>query len=367
MRVLHLIETLGRGGAERLLVTMLPALDKQGVEPLVGVLKGPLDLKPELETKGIRVIQLPPAHKWNLAANVSALRKLCRDEQVELVHAHLYFPGIYAALLAARGGPSMVETFHNQAYAGANKSGLKLTAHRLVRSALLKSGGARFFGVSRAVADHYAQALGLGKVGVLPNAIDMDAIAAASSSARGDAINRLRIVLPGRLVHEKGHGDLLAALRDADLPPYRLVFLGGGPLERDLHAAAMASGIDCTIESGLGHAEFLQELAQADIVVAPSRFEGFGIAAAEAMALGKPVVASDAGGLPGVIGDAGVLFPTGDVAALRRALEALARDSSRQEELGRLGAARAASEFSADTIAARLACEYRDIVATSRK
>ena len=363
MRVLHLIETLGRGGAERLLVTLLPALAKQGVEPVVGVLKPPLDLAPELEARGIRVVTLPQAHKWNLPSKVGALRELCRTEGIELIHAHLYFPGIYAALLASRGGPPMVETFHNQAYAGANRAGLKLELHRLVRSALLRRGGSRFYGVSKAVADHYREALSLAQVAVMPNAIDMDAIETARATSPAHEDNRLHIVLPGRLVHEKGHADLIAALEGANLPPHRVSFLGGGPLEGRLHELGKDAGLDLDIVTGLDHPEFLSKLGTADIVVAPSRFEGFGIAAAEAMALGKPVIASDAGGLPEVIDDAGEMFPAGDTDALRSALEELAGDSGRQAELGRLGANRAASEFSSDAIAARLASEYKEVIA----
>ena len=365
MRVLHLIETLGRGGAERLLVTMLPALARHGVEPIVGVLRPPHDLRPELEALGIKVCDIPPAHKWNLPAKVGALSALCASERIDIVHAHLYFPGIYAALLAARGGPPMVETFHNEAYAGANRGGWKLEAHRIIRGIVLRRGGTRFYGVSGAVAEHYRTALGLAAVSVLPNAIDFGAVTKASGESTTSAQDkRLHIVLPGRLVHEKGHADLLEALAGSDLPPYRLTFLGGGPLESQLRALASAADIDLLIAPDLSHGEFLSQLATADIVVAPSRYEGFGIAAAEAMALGRPVIASDAGGLPEVIGNAGVFVPRANPSELRRQLETLAGDSGRQRELGKLGAARAASEFSADAVARRLARDYEEMIAT---
>lgn len=364
MRVLHLIDTLGRGGAENLLVTLLPALAPEGIETVVGVLRPPYDLQPALEERGIRVVRLPRFHRWNLPRATRALRKVCREEQIELVHAHLYFPGLYAASLSLRGGPPMIETFHNLAYAGANAGNWKLGLRRLVRAHLLGRAGTRFFGVSQAVAAHYSKALRLPDVGVLCNVIDLAAIDATPVAGR--STDTLQIVVPGRLVPEKGHADLLAALQGAQMPPYSLRFVGGGPLHARLEEEAARAGIAVKILGNTSHAAFLAEVAAADIVVTPSRHEGFGIAAAEAMALGKPLIASRAGGLPEVAGDAGLLFDAGDIAALRTALQHLAEDSDLRRQLGEKGARRARRLFDPKHAAEQLAAAYRATVPGDR-
>ncbi len=361
IRVLHVIETLGRGGAEQLLATSLPALKPHGIEPVVAVIREPLDLQPALEEGGVKTVELAGFNKWNLPAALGALRKLCREERIDIVHAHLYFPGLYAGLLGALGDTPVFETFHNLAYAGANRGGAKLKFRRKLRELVARKSGTRFFGVSQAVADHYATALSLPNVEVLHNAIDLAAIdeAAAGGAKRAGT---LHLVVPGRLVAEKGHADLLDALADADMPEYGLHFLGGGPLRSELEAHGKRVGVPLRVSGSLVHHQFLQQVAAADICLVPSRYEGFGITAAEAMALGIAVIASDAGGLPEVVGDAGIVVPAGDVAAIREAVAGLARNEERRRALGAAGSHRARTMFGSNRIAQKLASAYKSAI-----
>jgi glycosyltransferase involved in cell wall biosynthesis len=90
---------------------------------------------------------------------------------------------------------------------------------------------------------------------------------------------------------------------------------------------------------------------RATICVTPSLYEGFGLPAAEAMACGAPVVVTDGGALPEVVGDAGVVVPAGDAAALEAALAALLDDPGRRRALGEAAAARARAHFNWDHVA----------------
>jgi glycosyltransferase involved in cell wall biosynthesis len=138
-------------------------------------------------------------------------------------------------------------------------------------------------------------------------------------------------VAVGRLVPEKGFDVLLEAIRLAPLP---LTLVGTGPLEPALRA--QADGLDVRFAGHVGRTELHALLGAAEAVVVPSRREGLGLVAVEAVLLGTPVIASHTGGLPEALGafgstppaygevlDApgGLLVPPGHVGALAAALE----------------------------------------------
>jgi glycosyltransferase involved in cell wall biosynthesis len=104
---------------------------------------------------------------------------------------------------------------------------------------------------------------------------------------------------------------------------------------------------------------------RASVVAAPSRREGYGVAAREAMAWGRPVVAAAVGGLLDAVEDGatGLLVPPRDVAALRAALERLLGDAELRKRLGAAARAKAEREFSLDAAADALVALYREVVA----
>ncbi|MBR7620128.1 glycosyltransferase family 4 protein [Phenylobacterium sp. 20VBR1] len=101
----------------------------------------------------------------------------------------------------------------------------------------------------------------------------------------------------------------------------------------------------------LSNDEMAEQYARATICVTPSLYEGFGLPAAEAMSCGAPVVVTDGGSLPEVVGDAGVVVPKGDSAALARAIGALLDDPARRADLGAAARQRARKAFSWDRAA----------------
>jgi glycosyltransferase involved in cell wall biosynthesis len=145
------------------------------------------------------------------------------------------------------------------------------------------------------------------------------------------------------LEEHKGIGVLLDAI--ASESSWTVQIVGDGPLAGVLRARAGALG-DQVSFVGFVSGEQLEELYQTfDVVIVPSLStpgwtEQFCRVAVEAMASGVPVIASDCGALPEVVGDAGILVPPGDPAALRRALNVLASDPDRRIELGCRGRAR---------------------------
>lgn len=352
MKVLHVIETLGRGGAEQVLLTLLPELARQGCQAEVAVCRPPYDLQAVLEQRGIPVHRLPFRKKWNLLGQARAVAHLAGGMGADVVHAHLYFPAVTTALMRVLRlcRARTCVTFHNLAYAGANKAGPGLLVKKRLAALLYPRGFDRMFAVSLAVAQHYESALGMVGVKVCHNPIDVPAV---PTMLRSRSIPR--VVVPGRLVPEKGHQSLIAALFLLKTP-VNVTFAGGGPLAQELANAAP----DVRITGPLPHDEMLTEIAQADLVVIPSIHEGFGLTALEAMALGRPVIATRAGGLPEVLGDTGLLVPVGDSAALAQAIQGLLDDPERCISMGRAGRERAQGQFSPPAIAAQLLARYHD-------
>jgi glycosyltransferase involved in cell wall biosynthesis len=164
--------------------------------------------------------------------------------------------------------------------------------------------------------------------------------------APGDPRDPPEVLFVGRLSEEKGSAELAEAT--SGIP--RTV-VGDGPLR---HLVPDAVGF-------VPHAELGQYYERAAVVVCPSRREGYGVAAREAMAYGRPVVASAVGGLLDAVEDGvtGLLVPPGDAPALRSALERLLGDPVLRARLGEAGRRRAGELFSHESATRGTLAAYR--------
>jgi glycosyltransferase involved in cell wall biosynthesis len=259
-----------------------------------------------------------------------ALRRAARGADV--VHAHW----LLTAAAARFGGRPFVVTLHGSGSAG-RFSDVELARRRpgLVR-ALLRPAAAVIC-VSETVAAA-VRAAGV-EVIVIPNGVRVP-------EEVGSPAEPPEVLYVGRLAPEKNVDTLVEALGDLNL-----VVAGDGPL-RDLVPNALGA---------VPHAEVDRLLERASVVVAPSEREGFGLAAAEAMAFGRPVVAAAGGGLLELVsdGETGLLVPPRDAAALRAAVERLLADPELRERLGSAARARARDRFGWDAVIERTLDIYR--------
>lgn len=367
MKTLHVIESLGRGGAEQALVNLLPALRDQGVESEVLALKGPLDLRSDLESAGIRVHSLDRFPKWRLKEGARAVQDAAEESGATLVHAHLYFAGLYSGIARTRnGGLPTAVTFHNFAYApGCNHSRTKTALRKRINRHVLRRGVDRAIAVSDGVARHYEEHLGLRGITTIPNAVGP---AWLRRPARGRSHGAPTFVCVGRLVHEKGLFDLVEAF--AALPPTSaaplLQVIGDGPqraaLEERVRALSLGERVELT--GRLSNGEVMARLERANAAVFPSHYEGFGIAAAEAMALGLPVVVTAVGGLLEVVqaDETAIVVPTRDPGALADAMARLANDPTLRQRLGEAARADVLRRFVPATVARDQARLYASLV-----
>jgi glycosyltransferase involved in cell wall biosynthesis len=292
-----------------------------------------------------------------------ALRRLIRERGIELVHAHWILPnGFVAARAAGAAGIPYAVTLHGSDVFMAERAA-PLAA--MARRAL--AGAAHVTSCSADLRDRLlalAGGAGADRVLLVPNGTDLgappDAAAAAAVEARlgpAAAGGGPLVVAVGRLVDKKGFGILLEAAPAilAGRPDARLAIGGGGDLETPLRRRAAELGIADRVAfpGPLSHPEALALIARAEVFVMPSlrdergNVDGLPIVVLEAMAAGRPVVASDVAGLPLAVsdGETGLLVPERDPAALATAVGSLLADPGRARRLGEAGRSRIEREL----------------------
>lgn len=178
---------------------------------------------------------------------------------------------------------------------------------------------------------------------VVPNGVDLNLFhpAAAPRSEAGP----LRCLAVARLIERKGLGDLIRAFALLERGRFRLEIVGGGPDEQVLRDLAEQHGVAREIRflGSLDREEVAQRYREADLFTLPSTAEAFGNVFAEALASGLPIVGSQVGGIPELVepGSNGLLVPSGDPAALARAIRLLADDPQLRREMSQRNRAKA--------------------------
>jgi glycosyltransferase involved in cell wall biosynthesis len=335
--VLYVIWSLQTGGAERVVADLARKLDRRLFRPLVCCLNFKGRLAEELEREGIPVFALDKRPRADFGA-LLRLARLMRREGILVAHTHLWTSSLWgrlAALLAAV--PARVVTEHNiDTWRG---------RPHLLADRVLARFTHQFIFVSQEVASFYRPRLPLtdDRCRVVHNGIDRapfeQAIDAGSVRERmGIPKGAVVAGVVGRLDERKGHRYFLEALHRlrAAEPGLHGVIVGEGREKDAILTQRKALGLEDRVHV-LGYWASLPEaLAAIDVFVLPSLMEGHPLAILEAMAAGKPVVATRVGGNHEAVDDGrtGLLVPPRDAQALEHAITALARDGQTRTRMG---------------------------------
>jgi glycosyltransferase involved in cell wall biosynthesis len=360
------VDSLRRGGAERLIVTTHAFLDRTRFELAVAALFPPYDLAGELRGLGVKVWPLDTRGTRDLARAVLRTRQAVRAFRPDIVHTHLFAANI-AGRLAAAGRP-VITTLHNPDYGAEDNGSLRFRVRKLLDSRTGHRYNRAFVAVSDAVREDYVEQTGFAPIHVVPNYVDVGEITrrVAAVDRRhervmlGIAPDEVVVLHVGRFHRQKAQDVLLHAFDEArrEEPRLRLVLAGeGGEMSRMRVLAEDLDLEDRVLFMG-DVADPLRLYAAADVFAFPSRWEAFGLAMLEAMAAGLPVVATRTGGIPDVLGTEWPdLVEPGDVTRLAVCLVRLARDGELRRDRGAAARVRA-GDFDARPGVQRLTAVY---------
>jgi glycosyltransferase involved in cell wall biosynthesis len=367
VRVLWLIKGLGPGGAEQLLVNHAAVRDRERFDIEAAYLvPWKNHLVPRLEEAGVPVVCLDGAREWDPRWAIRLRRNLV-TRPVDVVHVHSpYVAGITRLLvrsLPRSARPALVYTEHNRwprhsrPTRAMNRLTLPLDDHDLAVSADV-----------RATMRSSSQS----RVEVLEHGVEVDDVHAMLRH-RDDVRSELGLhadeVVFGTVANfrrEKAYEVMLEAARLAlrsDLP-LRFVAVGQGPLEDEMRALHARLGLGDRFEL-LGYRDDAVRVMTAfDVFTLSSRHEGLPVSLMDALALGLPVVATRAGGLPDAVTDGveAVLVPIDDPVALADAFVAIAGDPGRRAAMSEAASVRACA-FDISTAATRLEQIYAEVAA----
>jgi glycosyltransferase involved in cell wall biosynthesis len=293
-----------------------------------------------------RVTTLRARSLWHYPWAVVRLAARLRRRRAGLVHAHFFYPTVVAVTACRLAGVPVVYTRHHSDH------NIRLNKRWHVKiDGWCGRLATRVIAVSAATKRLMVDVEGVpeSRISVVLNGMDPPPLPTP------DEIERVRAelvpegtracLMVARLHEEKGHRVLFEAIPHVveRIGPVVFLLAGEGPHRRMLEAQARAQRVADRVRFIGQRRDVPALITVADAVVLPSLAESFGYALVEAMSLGRPVVASDSGGIPEVVadGETGLLVPTGDAAGLGRALVRVLADRDLADRLGRNGPRRA--------------------------
>ena len=382
VRVLHVVNGLGTGGAERSLAELLPGFARAGVESRVACLSRKHEgVHARVEERGVPVTVVGPGR----ARSLVGLRRLIRDWHPDIVHTSIFDADVLGRA-AAVGTPARVLTsLVNTTYDGAAEADPSISARRLAAVRAVDRFTARhltdhFHAISPAVRDSATAHLGIpaDRVTVVPRGRDLGRLGAPSAARRRDVRDRLgldsgaEVVLNvGRQEPQKGQDVLFRAVaRLVEAHPDLVLVQAGraGKSTAGLRTLVEELGLGERVRL-LGHRDDVGDLlAAADVFAFPSVYEGLGGSVLEAMAMRVPVVVSDAPALVDVVagGRAGVVVPVGDVEALAEALDRVLRTRALAGELADRALEEFTGRFTLERSVADMVTLFRDVLEGER-
>ena len=372
MKVIYVIESLSKlGGAENSLINLVIEMKKLGHNSMIVYLWGPNDFHEQLASYDIKTYSLEMKSRWSITQGFLKLHKILSTSDIKLINAQNFFPMFYVALskISVRGKKRIV-TYHNMGYEVYPANNPIKLIRKLIDIFLNKFFFDGYLGVSNAVSNSYERHLYINKINTIENMIPVDSIKkiVVSNTDVRNVKERYRILMAGRVVHEKGYKYMLEAVEILKAVGFKfhLSIYGDGPLKSEIESEILSKNLSNSISifSAVSHYELFNEIKEADLFAMSSISEGFPMAPAEAMIIGTPVIATKVGGIPELIEDgvSGILVPSKNSSRLADAIKTTLDDLNLRNKLVFNGKKRIEDKFTPTKICNKLLNYYSEVL-----
>ncbi|WP_432257903.1 glycosyltransferase [Cupriavidus sp. TMH.W2] len=320
LRIMVITTGLRLGGAEQQIAALAGSFTALGNDvAILNLTTGTeVDLPPDVPVTELHMRKTPAS----MLAALRKARRIIRQWQPDVIHAHMIHGNLFARALARTGPmPPVICSAHSAREGGK----LRALAYRLTD---------RWCDLTTHVSEAGRQAMiasgavPSGRVIVMPNGIDTNRFRQDDASRErmrrdlGLNAGEVLVLNVGRLVPEKDQAMLIEAFREVHrrIPRARLMIAGDGPLRAGLTSQIAGYGLNHAVLLIGARKDIPELLRAADVFVLSSRIEGMPLAVGEALASGLPVVSTAAAGVAELAGDVATITPVGDAAALATGL-----------------------------------------------
>jgi glycosyltransferase involved in cell wall biosynthesis len=362
IRIAHLFDTRGPGGAETVLVTLVRGLDPSKFQSFPCIREKSW-MREQLRAHDCVFHFLQDARSYDLSF-LAGLVKFLRQQKINVVHSHEFFMNVYGTMAARLANIPSVVTVHGQVDYASQKLRRRLACRWM-------SVGSRMVMVSNQLGGRFHKEVGVDRkrMRTIYNGIDTDAFQENNNlpelrSELGLPEGVPIVGMVGNLYPVKGYPYFIRAMKlvKKDFPDVRVIICGRGKLQRELELLANECGLADSV-SFLGFRADVPRLLQLmDVFVLSSLTEGLSLSILEAMAAGKPTVVTDVGGNHEIVveGETGFLIPPENPVAIAEKVCCLLRDRALGLEMGRNGRQRTRDRFSRE----RMVQAYQELYET---
>jgi glycosyltransferase involved in cell wall biosynthesis len=350
--VFQILPSLVVGGAERLVVHLMEHLSRERFSPVCICLESPQGTHYEARVQAsgtpLYFLGKGAGASWRVLQQLDAL---FRQYRPTVVHTHIIGLNYAYPLMFRYRTPARVHTVHSLAQ---HEVGVRIGAWVRILAFRYRIGHVVPVAVAEDVRTTIRQLYGYLDAPLIPNGIPTDEYAPDPNRRRRwrqrHGLEPEAIVLThvGRFAPPKNHALLIEAFAQVRThTPLYLLLVGGGELEDAVRQQVAGLGLQERVRFLGVRADVPAILNASDLFVLSSRWEGNPLSVMEAMAAGLPVVSTAVGGVPELVreGETGLLVPSGDAAALARALQALVDDPARREAMGKAARQHAITHF----------------------
>ena len=308
--IVHILPALPFGGAEKMVVELIRHSNREEFNFSIITFfdNNPLaaELPPDVP---VFVVSKKGKLDWGLIGRV---QKQLEILQPDIVHTHLFGGDVWGRLAARRLRIPVITTEHNINIG-------ESWVHALVKR-WLRHKSQIHVALSQAIAHYMQRTYGIHDPQIIPTGVELERFTNVTAPVFGTP---LKILLLGRLTVQKGQIIALRALSGIRHHNWRLTIAGNGEDKEKLVHMTNALALADRVRLVSATHDVSKLLAEHDVLIMPSLWEGLGIVAREAMAAGRVVIASRTGGLPEFIthGQTGYLVEPNDVGALREAIK----------------------------------------------